>query len=546
MKSFNVTGVCIPEKHYMVDVSDRIQIIKDTLINQGKYFTINRARQYGKTTTLYMLEKALQDEYVVISLSFEAADDLFQSRYHFATGFIKKVSKRLNVLGVESNIVQKWEKSISKEMPFEDLNDRITALCQSCSKKIVLMLDEVDKSSDNQIFLSFLGLLRTKYLDMQKGEDSSFYSVILAGVYDIKNLKLKYRNGEEEKYNSPWNAREDNEESASLLAFDECSRDHMTTSYDIAADFGVDMSFSTRDIATMLVAYEQEHHTGMVISAIANELYAYTSGYPYLVSRLCQLIDENMQNSISWDHQGILAAVRLLLKDKNTLFDDIQKKLTDFPQLRDMLYAMLFQGITYPYHANSSLISVGEDFGFIKERNNHVVVANRIYEIWLYNLFIAEDALHDKTYEAGLQARNIFVQNGCLNMDLVMQKFLEHFTEVYANSTDTFVEENGRRLFLLYLKPIINGTGNYYIESRTISMGRTDVIIDYLGKRYVVELKIWHGDEYNERGEKQLIQYLDDYHLKRGYLLSFNFNKKKKVGLQEMHFADKTIVEVVV
>ena len=68
----------------------------------------------------------------------------------------------------------------------------------------------------------------------------------------------------------------------------------------------------------------------------------------------------------------------------------------------------------------------------------------------------------------------------------------------------------------------------------------------YLGKRYVVELKIWHGDEYNERGEKQLIQYLDDYHLKRGYLLSFNFNKKKKVGLQEIHFADKTIVEVVV
>ncbi|MEE1039043.1 MAG: AAA-like domain-containing protein [Eubacterium sp.] len=370
MRSFNVTGVCIPEKHYMVDVSARVQNIKATLVSPGQYFTINRARQYGKTTTLYMLEKALQSEYAVISLSFEAADDLFQSRYHFAIGFIKKVSKRLKVLGVESNIVQEWEKSISKEMPFEDLNDRITALCQSCSKKIVLMLDEVDKSSDNQIFLSFLGLLRTKYLELQKGEDDTFFSVILAGVYDIKNLKLKYRTGEEEKYNSPWN---------------------------VAADFDVDMSFSANDIATMLEVYEQDHHTGMVISAIANELYAYTSGYPYLVSRLCQLIDENMQDGISWNHQGILAAVRLLLKDKNTLFDDIQKKLTDFPQLRDMLYAMLFQGITYPYHAYSNIISVGESVGFIKERNNQVVVANRIYEMWIYNLFIAEDSLHDKT-----------------------------------------------------------------------------------------------------------------------------------------------------
>ena len=244
MKSFNVTGVCIPEKHYMVDVSDRIQIIKDTLINQGKYFTINRARQYGKTTTLYMLEKALQDEYVVISLSFEAADDLFQSRFHFATGFVKKISKKLKVLGIANEVIQEWEKDISKEMPFEDLNERITALCKSFPKRIVLMLDEVDKSSDNQIFLSFLGLLRTKYLDMQKGEDSSFYSVILAGVYDIKNLKLKYRNGEEEKYNSPWN---------------------------IAADFDINMSFAAKDIISMLSEYEEEHHTNMDISSIAEE-----------------------------------------------------------------------------------------------------------------------------------------------------------------------------------------------------------------------------------------------------------------------------------
>lgn len=242
------------------------------------------------------------------------------------------------------------------------------------------MLDEVDKSSDNQIFLSFLGLLRTKYLDMQKGEDVSFYSVILAGVYDIKNLKLKYRNGEETKYNSPWN---------------------------IAADFTIDISFSAADIVTMLEDYEKEHEIGMDKNAVADELYAYTSGYPYFVSRLCQLIDENLQNGVNWNHQGILAAVRLLVKDKNTLFDDIQKKLFDYPELKEVLHAMLFKGIVYPYHANNSLVSIGENFGFVKEVDNHVVIANRIYEIWLYNFFIAEDALNNKTYEAGLQAKNI-------------------------------------------------------------------------------------------------------------------------------------------
>ena len=59
------------------------------------------------------------------------------------------------------------------------------------------MIDEVDKSSDNQIFLSFLGLLREKYLKWQQGKDETFQSVILAGVYDVKTLKLKLiSNGE--------------------------------------------------------------------------------------------------------------------------------------------------------------------------------------------------------------------------------------------------------------------------------------------------------------------------------------------------------------
>ena len=39
----------------------------------------------------------------------------------------------------------------------------------------------------------------------EQGEDKTFHSVILAGVHDVKNLKLKLRPDEERKYNSPWN-----------------------------------------------------------------------------------------------------------------------------------------------------------------------------------------------------------------------------------------------------------------------------------------------------------------------------------------------------
>ena len=54
-KRFNITGLCIPELHYMVDITERLEIIKD-MIDKGGYFAINRGHQYGKTTTLNALE----------------------------------------------------------------------------------------------------------------------------------------------------------------------------------------------------------------------------------------------------------------------------------------------------------------------------------------------------------------------------------------------------------------------------------------------------------------------------------------------------------
>lgn len=55
----------------MVDLSNRIQQIINQYIESGQYFTINRARQYGKTTLLYLLEKELRkQDYLVLSLSF--------------------------------------------------------------------------------------------------------------------------------------------------------------------------------------------------------------------------------------------------------------------------------------------------------------------------------------------------------------------------------------------------------------------------------------------------------------------------------------------
>ena len=69
-KVFNVTGDCKPDIHYMADITEKLKRIKE-MVDAGQYFTINRARQYGKTTTLHALAQYLQEEYLVLSLDFQ-------------------------------------------------------------------------------------------------------------------------------------------------------------------------------------------------------------------------------------------------------------------------------------------------------------------------------------------------------------------------------------------------------------------------------------------------------------------------------------------
>ena len=60
-RSFNRDGCCDPELNYMVDLSGRLEAIKK-MVDAEKYFVINRARQYGKTTKLTALADYLKEK----------------------------------------------------------------------------------------------------------------------------------------------------------------------------------------------------------------------------------------------------------------------------------------------------------------------------------------------------------------------------------------------------------------------------------------------------------------------------------------------------
>lgn len=523
-KIFNVTGSCNPKQHYMVDITSKLVDIKK-MIDAGQYFTINRARQYGKTTTIHALEGYLKKDYTVVNLDFQFISSAkYRNENTFAIAFAKLF---LRAIEIEDDGVQALKQAIREnkgEIELLELFEYLSDICADAKKLIVLIIDEVDSATNNQVFLDFLAQLRGYYLKREKR--ATFQSVILAGVYDVKNIKRKIRPDEEQKVNSPWN---------------------------ISADFLVDMSFSVREIKGMLAEYENDYHTGMNLDDMANLIYDYTSGYPFLVSKICKLIEERVvgneaypDRASAWTKAGFLDAVKLLLSEKNTLFESLTNKFMQYPELKRMIYNLLMKGEKISYNSDNSIINIGEMFGFVKDNNGSMVISNRLFEVRIYNLFLSEEEVSSPIFSAGSADKNQFIQNGVLNMDLVLERFVVHWNELYSLDDEKFLEDNGRKFFLLYLKPIINGVGNYYIESRTRDNRRTDVIVDYLGKQYIIELKIWKGNAYNERGEKQLVDYLDYYHLDKGYLLSFNFNKNKEVGVNEMVFGDKILVEAVV
>lgn len=526
-KTFNITGICIPGLHYMVDTTDRIDEIINEYIAYGEYFTINRARQYGKSTTLELLYSRLKEDYLILDISFEAADDCFVSMHTLAQGIVNKVSRVLSMSNIPEELSEIWNNPITSELPLDALGEKITLFCQASKKQVILMVDEVDKAADNQIFLNFLGLLREKYLRQRVGRDHTFKSVILAGVHDIKNLKMKMRPGQSEHYNSPWN---------------------------IAAEFNINMSFSAADIQKMLIEYEQDKQTGMDVSAMGELIYEYTSGYPFLVSYLCKLLDEKVirmdeysdMKSV-WTRKGLQEAVKILVKGPNTLYDDMIKQIVEYPKLSGMLQNILFRGMEYPYHVYNRGIYIGQMFGFVKDKEGVAAISNRIFETQLYSYFISEELSRDTELSNAIPDKNQFIRSGNLDMDLVMRKFYDYYTSLYRQEDEKFVEEHGRKIFLIYLKPIINGGGNFYVEAETRDKTRTDIIIDYGGKQHVVETKVWRGQEYNRQGEEQLLKYLDCYKLKRGYMLSFSFNKKREnVGIEEKICGGKTIMEIVV
>jgi AAA-like domain len=531
-KEFNVTGVCFPDKHYMVDTSEKLNAIMN-LVERGKYFTINRPRQYGKTTSIRKVGKMLREtgDYIAFNISFEGVGDgMFEDEYRFAPNFLDILARFAPRHAPE---LTDWLKETApKTLNMQMLDKAITEMVDKTDKKVVLIIDEVDKSSNNQLFVSFLAMLRDKYL--LQDEAKTFHSVVLAGVHDVKSLKLKLRPESEKKFNSPWN---------------------------IAVDFEVDMSFNPIEIASMLKEYVADKGVEMDIPLLSKRLFFYTSGYPYLVSKLCMIIDEkilpkkmqldSIEKTQTWTELDLDSAVQILLQDANSVnFDSLLINLEHNPDLYSLVSQLIFDNVEIDFQPRVPLINLGLIYGiFAKNKKGKLAIHNRIYREYVANYMVIKlQTEPQKRAQYNLSQYNFrgqFIRtDNSLDMAQALVKFQSFMREHNSVKNRDFLEKDGRMLFMSFMKPIINGSGYDFKEPQISDEQRLDVIITFYQYRYLAELKIWHGEVAHQKGLVQLSDYMDTLGMTEGYLVIFNHNKKKTWKTEWIDFQEKKIFAV--
>ena len=426
----------------------------------------------------------------MLRTSFEGlGETAFSSEEEFVSAFIDIIHECLEHANICADILDIWDDP-EQDRRIRKLPRKIRKLITLVDRPIVLMVDEVDKSTNNQLFLDFLGMLRDMYLNRNEGIATAFHSVILASVTDIKNLRMKIRLEKEHKNNSPWN---------------------------IAAPFDVDMSFSPGEIATMLDEYELDYHTGMDIGTVSERLYYHTSGYPFLVSALCKMIHEK---SLGWDKTGVDTAAELLALETNALFDDVIKNIENNPSFSDMVEAILIQGKDISYVISDRDVSLGFMYGIFKREGTRVAISNRIYEKFIYEHMLMRVSKLNLLSPLDSE-KSIYIKNNRLDMKRVITRFSEFMHREYRRETSSLVEVEGRLLFLAYLRPIINGAGHYFVEVQTRGNTRMDIVVTFGVEVFIVELKIWHGEEREKDAYDQLVGYVKSQGESIGYLISF-------------------------
>jgi hypothetical protein len=488
---FEKSGTVDPESSYYVPLENVVntdnQDIK-TMIDRGRYFSIFAPRQSGKTTFFEETCAQLQTDptYVTIILSFEQYSQLEKTRFYALiekTLYSQLINRLKEVKCEKLEAVQQFLDShrlvdhISFGLLFEELNQIIQL------KKIVIFIDEFDGIPLRELG-NFLTTLRGLYQKYKKIKQKALYSIGLIGIRNITKLIVGGV--------SPFNIADQ-----------------------------VDLPpFSLKNVRDLYSQYTAETNQPFTEEAV-KKVHGETAGQPWLVNRLATILTVNIKPETidPIDEKDVEKAIQILLKERNDHFDNLYEKA--------ILYKETFVEIVFDhveYVANDEDQTWLEQYGLIKDKDDHAVVSNNIYKSRYIKTFFKE-------VKAGedIALQEYILPGNKLDMERILLDFDQYIARIGVRAfykEKKPYEKTGQFLLTAWLYRFVKGGAGDLRYETPSGLGRMDIILNYKGRRYIIETKVNHQDDITRilrQGIMQVAQkYLATESAAEGYLVIFD------------------------
>ena len=502
MRFFNTEGPVRPDDHYGIPPLDRMDVDELLgLIRAKRYFVLHAPRQTGKTSALIALRDLLNSGAVgnfrCVNVNVEvgqvARDDVAEGM----RAILSSLALSAQLLGDDS-LEDVWPDMLAKAGANNALRQVLARWCVADPTPLVLLVDEID-SLVGDTLLSVLRQLRAGYEHRPGGFPQS---VVLCGVRDIRDYRIRSSAGEVIAGGSPFNVA-----AKSLRMGD----------------------FTEAETRALMAQHTEE--TGQRFSpAAVDSVWTQTCGQPWLVNALCAgaCFDNKAgrDRSRPIEVDDIHAAREELILARRTHLDQLTHKLEE-ERVRRVVEPMLSGGEAR-HHARD--LEYLRDLGLVAVADPPRI-ANPIYrEVVPRELgYVLQSSLD-------LHTRWYVDDDGRLNMTKLLTAFSTFFgehAEHWLAQLGAYREAAPQLILQSYLQRVVNSGGRIEREYG-LGRGRTDLLVLWpreagqpsdLWERYVVECKVLRDTDRKslasvvECGVKQTLGYMEQCGAEEGHLV---------------------------
>ena len=511
MRRFGTEGRLYLEDNYLVprteETADFIARVK-----QGKYIVLFAPRQTGKTTFFRLaLDKLTTEDltYFLIQLNFEEYENCTPTNFY--AYFYRDVRKEIEAVFQRrgevpaETLIQFLDNAkiidhVSMRMFFEELASFLK------NQKIVLIIDEFDAIPRDAVN-GFLRSLRRIYLS---GRTRCPHSVSIIGIKNI--IQLNY--------------------------------DRSISPFNIQQEFHLP-NFTLEQVQELLAQYTVEVGQAFTLEVIT-AIHKQTAGQPVLVNRFAQILTEEMDipktDPITMEHFTMAHAQ--LLQERNTNIDHLTTNVQRDPRFEQLLMRIMERDEGVPFNPRNDIIDELTTYGVIKRgADNMCEILNPIYLYCILQVF--KPLVNGLEQEYFIEDDDYLTPTGQVELAGLLDNFRDFIARAgfrVLQVPDTPQESVGRHLLLAYIDEFVRRIGGVmHIEAQT-GRGRMDIILTHNNRKYIIETKIWRGDNRYQAGKQQLAAYLKSEGATEGYYVVFDHRKEAKPFVETETLAENLTI----